>query len=87
MMKILSVGLFAITGCQTGETVAPRTADHSSALALQQTKLRASDGGELDQLGIAVAASGNTAVLGAPRDDDRGTDAGAAYVFVRNNST
>lgn len=87
LMKILSVGLFAITGCQAGENPAPRTTDHSAALALQQTKLRASDGAELDQLGIAVAASGTTAVLGAPRDDDRGTDAGAAYVFVRTGST
>ena len=48
--------------------------------------LTASDGEAGDNFGESVALSHNTAVIGAYGDDDRGTDAGAAYVFVRNAS-
>lgn len=43
--------------------------------------LVATDGQAGDLLGAVVAASGNLAVVGAPGDDDTGTDAGSAYVF------
>ena len=42
--------------------------------------LQASDGGAGDNFGNSVDVSGNTAVVGAFGDDDKGTDAGAAYV-------
>ena len=53
----------------------------------QQQKLvpPAASGG--DQFGGAVALSGETALIGASRDDDSGPDAGAAYVFVRSGTT
>ena len=47
-------------------------------------KLTASDGAAADQFGYTVAISGDTALVGAIDDDDRGTDAGAVYVFVRS---
>jgi hypothetical protein len=50
----------------------------------QQAKLLASDGAAIDQFGSAVAVSGTTAVVGAHRDDDNGSDSGSAYVFVRS---
>ena len=50
-------------------------------------KLMADDGAEDDYLGQAVAFSGDTAVLGAPKHDTAGLeDAGAAYVFVRSGT-
>ncbi|MBN1811580.1 MAG: PKD domain-containing protein, partial [Anaerolineae bacterium] len=52
-----------------------------------QAKLRARDGRSGDNLGRSVAIDGNTAVLGAPYDDDGGTNAGSAYVFVREGPT
>ena len=45
--------------------------------------LQANDSGAGDLFGQNVALSGNTAVIGAPANDAKGTDAGAAYVFVR----
>ncbi|MDT4966221.1 MAG: hypothetical protein QOJ64_958 [Acidobacteriota bacterium] len=51
-----------------------------------RTRIQASDGEAGDQFGNSVAIDGNTAVIGAYGDDDRGTDAGAAYVFVSNPS-
>jgi hypothetical protein len=55
-----------------------------SAWNLQQ-KLVASDGAASDQLGSAVALSGDSVVLGAPLDDTATqVNAGAAYVFVRS---
>jgi hypothetical protein len=53
---------------------------------LLATKLRAADGQAGDLFGESVALSGNTAVISAAGDDDKGTDAGAAYVFVRDAS-
>jgi uncharacterized repeat protein (TIGR01451 family)/LPXTG-motif cell wall-anchored protein len=48
------------------------------------TKLTASDGAAGDQFGNTAAISGDTIVVGAKYDDDKGTDSGAAYVFARN---
>ncbi len=53
----------------------------------QMAKLLASDGQAGDAMGYSVAVSGDIAVIGAYRDDDRGVDAGAAYVFTRSGLT
>ena len=47
-------------------------------------KLIASDAEAGDEFGTSVAISGDTAVVGKPRDDAGGSLAGAAYVFGRN---
>jgi len=49
-------------------------------------KLTASDGAAQDLFGASVALDGAYALIGAYRDDDRGTDAGAAYLFHRTSS-
>ncbi len=53
----------------------------------QQSKLLASDGAVGDSFGSSVAISGNTAVIGAYLDDDRGLNSGSAYVFVQHRVT
>jgi hypothetical protein len=50
----------------------------------QSKKLTASDAGAGDELGYAVAISGDTIVVGAWLDDGAASEAGAAYVFERN---
>ena len=61
----------------------------------QQSYLKASNAGAGDNFGASVAVSGDTVVVGASiedgsatgvngADDDAATNAGAAYVFVRN---
>lgn len=53
----------------------------------QQAKLTASDPAANDLFGWAVAISGDTAVVGAHRNDTvSGQDSGSAYVFVRNGT-
>lgn len=52
----------------------------------QQAKLLASDGAPGDLLGQA-SVSGDTVVLGATGEDDRGTSSGSAYVFHRSGTT
>jgi hypothetical protein len=47
-------------------------------------KLTASDAAEQDQFGYSVALSGDTALVAARLEDAGGADAGAAYVFERN---
>jgi len=54
---------------------------------VEQTKLL-QDNGEMDDwFGSAVALDGDTAVIGSWREDDLGTQSGAAYVFVRTDDT
>ena len=53
----------------------------------QLFKLNASDASAGDQFGNAVAISGNTAVVGAPLDDDRGERSGSAYLFDIDTGT
>jgi Ca2+-binding RTX toxin-like protein len=52
----------------------------------QSAKLVANDGSAGDDFGAAVSLSedGRFALVGAPRDDDKGTDSGSAYVFGIN---
>ena len=50
-------------------------------------KLTASDGQTGDIFGSSVAIDGDTAIVGAYWDDDRGTDSGSAYVFEKINGT
>lgn len=56
-----------------------------SAIWILQTELMAGDASIRDSFGYSVAVSGDTLVVGAPLDDDRGTNSGSAYVFVRSN--
>ncbi len=55
---------------------------------LEQAKLIASDAEFADLFGHSVAIFGDTAILGARNDDHSGlTDAGSAYIFVRNGTS
>ncbi len=59
----------------------------SGGVWTQQTKLLASDKADSDEFGISVSLSsdGNTALVGADREDDGSTtDNGAAYIFIRS---
>jgi len=51
-----------------------------------QTKILATDGAKDDAFGQSLAISGNTIIVGAPRDDDHGKDTGSVYVFIRNGT-
>jgi hypothetical protein len=52
----------------------------------QQAKLLASDGAATDWFGESVSLSEDTALIGAPSDDDNGANSGSAYVFTKNQS-
>ena len=49
----------------------------------QVAKLTAGDGAADDRFGISVSIDGDTMVIGANGDDDKGNNAGSAYVFMR----
>ena len=53
----------------------------------QQAKLLASDAQASDNFGFSVSISGNTAVVGAYKEDAGGYNAGAAYIFERSGTT
>ena len=49
----------------------------------ETAKLTASDGAAGDFVGYSVAINGDTIVVGAQGDDDKGDSSGSAYVFAR----
>ncbi len=54
---------------------------------VEEAELQPSGGGPDDFFGFSVSISGEWALVGASADDDRGADAGAAYVFRRNGTS
>lgn len=50
-------------------------------------KLLPSDGASVDKTGTSVSLSGDWAILGSPYDDDRTSNAGAAYFYRWNGSS
>ncbi len=52
--------------------------------AFDEDKITAFDGAEFDFFGTSVAIDGYTMVVGSPNDDDKGADAGAAYIYERD---
>ncbi|HUS99979.1 MAG TPA: FG-GAP repeat protein [Candidatus Thermoplasmatota archaeon] len=50
-------------------------------------KLLASDGAAEDVFGSSVSLDGDTLLIGASYDDDKGSNSGSAYVFIRNGTT
>ncbi len=57
----------------------------NGATWVQVAKLRASDGAGGDLFGGSVALDGDYIVVGAPKEDAKGTSSGSAYVFVRSS--
>jgi hypothetical protein len=53
----------------------------------EQAKITASDGATGDWFGASVSISGDYATVSAPRDDDRGSDSGSAYIFKRDGTS
>ncbi|GBC60303.1 hypothetical protein DENIS_1254 [Desulfonema ishimotonii] len=49
----------------------------------QVAKLTATDSGAGELFGTSVDISGDYAIIGASKDDDKGTDSGSAYIFKR----
>ena len=52
---------------------------------IQDTKIKAFDAQQADGFGTAVYQSGGWAAVGAPAEDEGGSQAGAIYVFDRDN--
>jgi hypothetical protein len=66
--------------------LAPGALVSSTSGQCESGELHAPDGAPGDRLGssVAISSAGTTALVGANRDDDQGTNSGAAYVFVLN---
>jgi hypothetical protein len=59
----------------------------SGGVWAQQAALKSGDAVSGDYFGHSVSLSGNSLAVGASRDDDLGSNAGAGFVFVRSGST
>ena len=59
----------------------------SGTVWTEEAILIANDGQEGDSLGRSIDIDGDVAVIGADNEDEKGSDAGAVYVFRRNGTT
>ncbi|MEA3450970.1 MAG: T9SS type A sorting domain-containing protein, partial [Bacteroidota bacterium] len=59
---------------------------NNSGTWIQQAKLVANDVADGDNFGRSVAISGDTVVVGSPRNDFNGTTSGSVYVFKKKES-
>ena len=85
-------GDYAIVGAMGDDDKATNTGSayvfvRSGTTWTQQAKLTANDGQSGDNFGESVSISGDYAIVGVPREDDKGSGAGAAYIFVRSGTT
>ena len=58
----------------------------SGTVWTEQAKLLASDGEAGDWFGLSVSLDGDTAIIGAPYDNDNGDFSGSAYIFERSGT-
>eukprot|EP00567_Pseudictyota_dubia_P002266 CAMPEP_0197466536 /NCGR_PEP_ID=MMETSP1175-20131217/65105_1 /TAXON_ID=1003142 /ORGANISM="Triceratium dubium, Strain CCMP147" /LENGTH=829 /DNA_ID=CAMNT_0043002583 /DNA_START=149 /DNA_END=2635 /DNA_ORIENTATION=- len=71
-------------GCESGSAyIFERLELGLGAEWIQRSKLVADDGSCLDGFGKSVAISGDSVIVSAVGDDDRGNHSGGAYVFTR----
>ncbi len=74
-------------GDDSGSAYLYRNLDTATGPAVEQSaKLLASDGAANDQFGFSVSLSGNSGLVGAYLDDDKGNSSGSAYLY-RNLDT
>ena len=89
-MLMIATAIPAVTSIKLSAIHAtiPSTPQPSLAGSWTETqKLLALDGVAGDNFGNWVTFNGDTALIGAPNDDDNGADSGAAYVFTRTGTT
>ena len=87
----ISVAIDGDTALVGGHRINKPMADAGSVYVFERlgnswiltTHLTAPDATKFAYFGFSVGIGGNTAIIGATRDDEAGLDAGAAYVFVR----
>jgi len=83
----LAVGVpYEDTGATTAGAVYIFTSTNGTTWS-QQQKIQASSTDASDYFGVSVSVNGDSLVVGAHRDDDTVTDAGAIYIFERTGTT
>lgn len=83
MKDQLKVSIALAFLCWTPSIVLGQQPVDATSGEIKETKLIARNGSSFAHLGRSVSLSGKTALAGAPDDDQNGTLAGAAHVFVR----
>jgi hypothetical protein len=89
-VSISGDGNTAIVGAENeGTTGSAYIFTWSGTTWSEQQKIQASDKQASDYFGnsVAISENGNTAIVGASREDTGGGDAGAAYIFTRSGTS
>jgi len=76
------IGLLGALALITSIALGP--AHYAGATIFFESQITAHDAAAGDQFGFAVSVSRDTVIVGAPFDDDAGSQSGGAYIFQRN---
>jgi len=68
-------------GSNSGSAYLFRNLNTASGPVTEDAKLTASDGAADDRFGTSVSLSGDTGLIGANEDDDKGSNSGSAYLY------
>ena len=86
-IKLLTiVSLVFNVGCamaQSASDIDPTECLQLPCLVYEQQNLIADDAKDDDQFGYSVSLDGNLALIGAPENNENGTNAGAAYLYEK----
>ena len=86
----ISVSWDDISYTATNESLTPVEGSCTLPTFIPDTQIGqmvASDGASDDNYGHSVSISGDTAIIGAPFDDDQGDFSGSAYIFTRSGGS
>lgn len=83
---VVVVGAIKAKGVQAG-TGAAYVFERQGTGWIQTAKLAPNDSSSGDNFGQTVAVSGDWIAVGAPFDDDTGSNSGGVYVFTRNGTS
>ncbi len=88
LLGLLLVALLLQSAASINGSASAREAKAILALmATEQAKLTDTMDGEMnDEFGFSVAVSGDTAIVGVPRDESGGNQRGSALIFTRSGS-
>ncbi len=89
-MLVIATAVPAVTSVKNSMINATIASIHPASMAGDWTetqKFLASDGAAGDNFGIYGSLDGDTLLIGAAYDDDKGVDSGSAYVFTHTGTT
>lgn len=85
LVALAVLGFIPVKASESFDSFRQKTTQVENGSFFEVTKLLAEDGAAGDRFAQGMIISGNTLTIGAPYDDDYGTQSGSVYIFERDS--